>query len=132
MEQRKKQILLVEDDPDVRELLQTVLEQAGYAVIAVDQGATAKQALATVPCDLLISDYHLPDTRGNFLILYARATYPQMATMLISGEADVESLASLCNADAWFRKSEALDGFLAAVTTVCAASCPAIVSMPCI
>lgn len=113
-------IVLVEDDADIRELFTMVLRQAGYVVMPFEHGQTALVALQGMQCDLLITDYHLPDTRGNLLVIYVRAAYPDLATMLISGESDVQHLASLCGADAWFRKGESLDGFLAQVTTVCA------------
>jgi DNA-binding NtrC family response regulator len=126
VEQHKQQILLVEDDPDVRELLQIVLEHAGYAVIAVEQGETALKVLKTTPCDLLVSDYHLPDTLGNRLIKQARTDQPGIATVLISGEPGVEYLAHQCGAHAWFRKGEMLDGLIAAVTSAFGARAVAI------
>jgi DNA-binding NtrC family response regulator len=120
VEERQPHIVLVEDDADIRELFSMVLRQAGYAVMPFEHGQTALAALQAMPCDLFITDYHLPDTRGNLLVIYVRAAYPRLATMLISGESDVQHLASLCGADAWFRKGEPLDRFLEKVATVCA------------
>lgn len=115
-------IVLVEDDADIRELFTMVLRQAGYVVMPFEHGQSALAALQAMPCDLLITDYHLPDTRGNLLISIVRAARPRLATMLISGESDVQHLASLCGADAWFRKGELLGAFLEKVSAVCAGS----------
>lgn len=115
MKQREHQLLLVEDDQSIRELLTFVLEQAGYAVIAVEDGHTAHTVLQTSSCDVLVTDYHLPDTRGNTLVKQAQIDQPGIPTVLISVEPDVKYLAYQCGAHAWFQKGEMLDGLIAAV-----------------
>jgi CheY-like chemotaxis protein len=62
MEQQKKQVLLVEDMPDIRELLRTVLENADYAVIAVEDGQTALEVLKTTACDVMVKHRYWPGT----------------------------------------------------------------------
>ncbi len=57
-------ILVVEDEEQVRVLMQHVLLSAGYVVDAVDSMAAALEKLATRPYRLLLTDDRLPDGRG--------------------------------------------------------------------
>ena len=64
-------VLLVEDDPDLRDLIQLALEESGYAV---DPAATVKDGqacLAAVPYRLVITDWRLPDGDGTLIALWA-------------------------------------------------------------
>jgi len=119
VEQSQPHIVLVEDDQDIRELFTIVLEQAGYIVTAVEDGHTAQAVLHTGCGGLLITDYHLPDTYGSWLIGYAQTVAPHLVTMLISADPQVASLAAGCGARAWFLKGEPLGEFLATVATIC-------------
>lgn len=57
-------ILLVEDDPDVRPILELILRGDGYHVDAATSIAAAKIFLDTQPYDLVITDGRLPDGHG--------------------------------------------------------------------
>jgi two-component system, OmpR family, response regulator MtrA len=60
-----QRVLLVEDDPSVREAATIVLERAGFAVQSVDDGAKALQAAATrPPFDAVVLDLMLPSMSG--------------------------------------------------------------------
>ncbi|ASK65520.1 hypothetical protein CFK39_06375 [Brachybacterium avium] len=64
--------LVIEDDDDIRGLLEVVLEQAGYAVAAAATGAAGMQALAVQEPDLMLVDVGLPDVEGYDLVRQAR------------------------------------------------------------
>jgi DNA-binding response OmpR family regulator len=57
-------ILVVEDDPTVRRLVEFVLEQDGFEVFAFEGGAAALEALDAVAPDLAIVDLMMPDIDG--------------------------------------------------------------------
>ena len=57
-------ILLVEDDPDVRPLLEHIILDKGYEVTAVESVAGATSLLGSQPFDLVICDVNLPDGSG--------------------------------------------------------------------
>ncbi len=57
-------ILLVEDDPDVRPLLEHILLAENYHVVATESAAVALSLLASQPFDLAICDVNLPDASG--------------------------------------------------------------------
>jgi len=63
-----RQVLLVEDDPDTRLLISTILEHNGLDVTAVSSAAEALNALSLLSPDLLISDIGMPGEDGYALI----------------------------------------------------------------
>jgi CheY-like chemotaxis protein len=68
-----KQILIVDDDPDILELLCTLLRGDGYTVIgAHDADAAVARLQESVP-DLLLIDYMMPETDGMTTLQRCRA-----------------------------------------------------------
>ena len=68
MIQNKYKILLVEDEVNIRNLVATMLDTAGYQTILADSCASAKALFASYMPDLVILDLGLPDMDGmNFL-----------------------------------------------------------------
>jgi CheY-like chemotaxis protein len=65
-------VLTVDDEPDARELIATVLEHAGARVIAVATADEAMDALARARPDVLLSDIGMPPTDGYALIRKVR------------------------------------------------------------
>ena len=66
-------ILLVEDEPDARELIAMVLQSSGAQVEAVDSAKGAFESLSIVAPDVLVSDIGLPIESGYDLIRKVRA-----------------------------------------------------------
>jgi CheY-like chemotaxis protein len=66
-------VLLVEDDDDSRELLQTVLQYCGALVSAVPSARAALSTLERVKPDLVLSDISMPGEDGYWLIREIRA-----------------------------------------------------------
>lgn len=72
-EQLQSSVLLVEDAPDLRELLKIFLKRAGHRVLAV---SSAREALASVQehqFDIILSDIGLPDLDGIELLNTVRS-----------------------------------------------------------
>ncbi len=89
-------VLLVEDHDHVRELLESVLMQHGFAVAAY---GTAEGALRhRGQFDLLITDAELPGLDGSALAREFRRRMPTLPVLLMSGDtghaADLEGLSS--------------------------------------
>jgi len=70
---RGVRVLVVDDDPDARESVATVLEQTGASVRAVASAADAVEALEQEACDVLLSDIAMPGVDGYTLLGRARA-----------------------------------------------------------
>lgn len=78
-----KSILLVDDDQEIRELLDTYLSRAGFAVRTTADGAGFREALnADAATDLVILDVMLPDEDGFSLCRWIRQ-HPRMAQVPI-------------------------------------------------
>ena len=79
-------LLIVDDEPLVREVLAEELENCGYEVVQADRGAKALALLqAGTPIDLLISDLSMPEMDGIAVIRAARQRRPRLPTILLTG-----------------------------------------------
>jgi nitrogen-specific signal transduction histidine kinase len=82
-------VLLVEDDPLVRNLLLSTLEENGYAVLQAGDGAEALEVAAKAArIDLLLTDVVIPLVNGVEVARYLAASRPDMHVILMSGYAD--------------------------------------------
>lgn len=61
-------LLLVEDDPDIRDLMVTLLELASFEVVACDSAEAALEALREQSFDMVLTDYMLPHRTGAWLL----------------------------------------------------------------
>jgi len=77
-----KSILLVDDDQDIRELLDAYLTRAGFAVRTTADGAGFREALTDQAADLVILDVMLPDEDGFSLCRWVRQ-HPRQAHLPI-------------------------------------------------
>ena len=83
-------ILVVDDDPDVREVAVSSLESFGYRLLAAESGLAALDVLkGTEPVDLLLVDMAMPGMNGVEVIRRARERHPGLRALLVSGYADI-------------------------------------------
>ncbi len=90
----RAQILLAEDDDAMRSYLVRALEQAGFAVDAVDRGTAALPLLQSKHYDLLLSDIVMPEMDGIELAQRCNEISPDTKVMFITGFAAVTLKAS--------------------------------------
>jgi PAS domain S-box-containing protein len=85
-------VLLVEDQTQVRHSLQRILEDAGYVVVAAEDGEEALEIARKRDgrFDLLVSDVIMPGLSGTELTRRMLALYPHLAVLLVSGYAGSE------------------------------------------
>ncbi|RKG98819.1 response regulator [Corallococcus sp. CA053C] len=79
-------ILLVEDDPDIRESASELLTDMGHGVRAVESGEAARTALGEAPFDVLFTDVTLPGISGVMLAREAVKQYPSLRIIIASGD----------------------------------------------
>ena len=65
---RKKRILIVEDDPDVMQLYRALLEKNGYEVITANYSLPALFSVVRKPPDLILADLDMPQMNGLEMI----------------------------------------------------------------
>jgi CheY-like chemotaxis protein len=79
-------VLVVEDDPRVRELINVVLRRAGHAIVSVGSPEEALAALvARADIRLLLTDIVMPEMTGYDLAVEARKLLPDLAVVYMSG-----------------------------------------------
>jgi len=66
-------ILIVEDDADVRDMLTTLMDLAGFACVPCDSAEAGLKALRDRPVDMILTDYSLPQHTGVWLLERAEA-----------------------------------------------------------
>jgi len=77
-------ILIAEDDPSVRELVQEVLRAEGYIVSAAHDGQDALDQLEICTFDMVISDIQMPRRDGFSLLQEVRRLYPSMQRIILT------------------------------------------------
>ena len=82
-------MLIVDDEPVMRELIEVTLADAGHAVESVESGRTALERLAQHAYDLIVCDLHMPDRAGPaFYRAIERRPPPRPAFLFVTGYAD--------------------------------------------
>ena len=83
-------ILLVDDDSDVRRLVKKILDKEGFNVVTIDNGLSALNELNTNSYDLLLSDANMPNYSG-FDLIRALKRFPkhdQLPIAMLTGRKD--------------------------------------------
>ena len=81
----RRRILIVEDDPRVREVLHQALAGAGYEVVATRDGEEALAVHAAAPADLIITDLLMPRKDGVETIRGLRSKHPDARVIAVTG-----------------------------------------------
>jgi PAS domain S-box-containing protein len=79
------QLLIVDDEPGLREILATGLRFDGHEVVTADGGRAALEVFAREPFDLVLTDLGMPDISGLDVVRQIKATRPDLAIGLMSG-----------------------------------------------
>jgi CheY-like chemotaxis protein len=88
-------VLVVEDEPTVRELVADILRDLGYRVVQANDGPSGLQLLqSSIEVDLLITDVGLPGLNGRQLADAGRATRPDLKVLFMTGYAENAATAS--------------------------------------
>ncbi|MEN9308949.1 MAG: hypothetical protein RL173_2881 [Fibrobacterota bacterium] len=85
------QILLVDDDPDIRFLVTRMLKANGHTVVSVAGGQDAIDRVASGPLpDLVIMDQNMPGLDGIRTMERLRETHPDLPILISSGQPDIQ------------------------------------------
>jgi CheY-like chemotaxis protein len=80
-----KNILLVEDDRQMRDYLGTVLRLSGHSVVCCNNGEVAVELETGKPFQVVISDYHMPGMNGAEAVRILKKRYPEALVIGYSG-----------------------------------------------
>lgn len=84
-------VLVVEDEPRLRELLVRAIPDMGFPVVGARTAEDALRAMTTKPCSIMIADLNLPGMDGLTLIEKVRASWPLTQVIVMTGFGDLES-----------------------------------------
>jgi CheY-like chemotaxis protein len=86
-------ILLVDDDPGVREITASMLQEMGHAVVEAGSGGHALDLLDQNPdIELVLIDFAMPGMNGAELARLMRAKRPDLPMIFLTGYADTTAL----------------------------------------
>jgi signal transduction histidine kinase/CheY-like chemotaxis protein len=101
---RGENILLVEDDQDVRRFIAECLNSFGYRVSESKDGYAGLDALAKARPDLLIVDFAMPGINGAELATQARAQHADLPIIFVTGYADMDAVERVTGSNFLLRK----------------------------
>lgn len=93
-------ICLIDDDVMVLDATAMGLREAGYAVLTAPGAAAGLDLVQRAGADAIITDMNMPGTSGAQLIAEARASWPDMPIIAISGSIDADGSSMLDAAQA--------------------------------
>lgn len=122
-------ILVIDDDPGVREMLRLVLTAEGYEVRAAADGVAGIASVKESPPSLVILDVSMPGASGTEVLESLRRLHPGLPVFFLTVYGDFSDRTELDAADCCFVKSADLTPLLKAVARTLgpepsAAPCP--------
>jgi DNA-binding response OmpR family regulator len=79
-------IIVIDDDPDIRELIKSALESAGHKVSVAPDGREGIRQCRAAQFDLVITDLFMPEQEGLETIKQLRMQAPDVRIVAISGK----------------------------------------------
>ena len=99
-------ILIIDDDENIRKVLQTILEDEGYYIATADTGKRGIEQSEKDFFNLVLIDVRLPDMEGIELLSKLKDTKPKMRKIIVTGYPTLQNAVSAVNkgADAYVMK----------------------------
>lgn len=106
MTAKKQKILIVEDDKNIRETIQSILQQSGYETDVAETGQEAEQKIKEKFYNLALLDIKLPDIEGTQLLTKVHESTPNTVKIMVTGYPSLENSIEALNfgADAYVTK----------------------------
>jgi len=116
----KPQILVVDDEPSVRETLAMLLVSVGYDVAMAENGAGAVSQLNRTVPDLIVTDLNMPQMSGIELISHVRSRYPSISIVAMSGDYQGGAVPAGIIADGFYPKGQHPHNLLTTIASLIA------------
>ena len=97
----KGKILIVDDEPNMRDILRTVLREQGYEIRTAGDGIAALQSLKSETADIIISDIRMPKMDGMELLREIKRLYPDSEVIMVTAYGTVETAVTAMKAGAY-------------------------------
>jgi two-component system response regulator PilR (NtrC family) len=105
----KNQVLIVDDEPDIRELLELTLGRMNLETRSAQNVEEAHHLLDQFKFDLCLTDMRLPDGDGIDLVRYIQEKHPQLPCAVITAHGSMEAAITALKAGAFDFVSKPLD-----------------------
>jgi CheY-like chemotaxis protein len=80
-----KNILVIDDEPQIRSMVRLILERAGYGVMEAPDGLEGIARFREKPADLIITDLIMPNRDGIGMIIELKKEFPEVKIIAMSG-----------------------------------------------
>jgi DNA-binding NtrC family response regulator len=84
-------ILIIDDEAEIRESLETLLQLEGYTIVVAGSGEEGLAQIGQRSFDVVLLDLALPDKNGMDVLSEIRAQHPQQAVIMITAYGTVEN-----------------------------------------
>jgi len=84
-------ILAVDDEPNMRRLLEISLRQAGYRALSASHGREALEMIQQQQIDLVVSDLHMPGMSGLQLLETLRKEYEHLPFIMVTAQGEIKT-----------------------------------------
>ncbi len=108
----KERLLIVDDEPSIRESLSCVLTEIGYSVRSAEDGFSALIEIRVEIPDMIISDLNMPRMSGFEFISVVRRRFPAIPVIAMSGAFSGNEASSGVAADAFYQKGSGIRSLL--------------------
>jgi DNA-binding NtrC family response regulator len=102
-------ILIVEDEPGIRDLVRQFLSPAGYVISEAEDVASLKKQLHLPAPDVLLLDLRLPDGNGLSVIPDLKKSWPAARIVILTGYGSVDAAEQAYKLDDVFLLSKPFD-----------------------
>ena len=95
--EKSARILIIDDDENIRKVLQTILEDEGYAVETADTAKKGIERSENAFFNLALIDVRLPDMEGIELLTKLRDTKPKIRKIIVTGYPTLQNAVAAVN-----------------------------------
>src|SRR5688572_22637396 len=104
-ERERRRVLVVDDDPGIRDFVLMMLVDEGYDVLVAPDGNVALAFAAEHPPNVILLDYTMPMCNGpGFAAAYRRGPEPHAPIVLVTASHEARRRAEEVRADDWLGK----------------------------
>jgi CheY-like chemotaxis protein len=118
MQNAQASLLIVDDEPSIRESLSYVLTEIGYRVRSAEDGFSALREIQNEAPELLLSDLNMPNMSGFELLSIVRRSFPAIQTIAMSGAFSGDEVPSGVAADGFYQKGSSIGALLRIITSL--------------
>ena len=97
MQEQIINVLIIDDESELRKMLSTILIDEGYSVETAENGKQAIKTCKKTSFDVALIDIELPDMKGTELLHRLKEIQPKMVKIIITGHPSVENAVKSVN-----------------------------------